>query len=96
MPTYSRTDSFFRDYKSLESGERKQFKAAVKKLVADLRGDSFRKGLRVKAVEGSKGVFEMTWAKDGRATFEYGPSIKPNDPHIIWRRCGGHRIFSEP
>jgi hypothetical protein len=96
VPTYSRTDSFFRDYKSLDSDERKQFKAAVKKFVADLRRGSFRKGLRVKGVEGSEGVFEMTWAKDGRATFEYGPSIKPNDPHIIWRRCGGHRIFSEP
>jgi hypothetical protein len=96
VPTYSRTDSFFRDYKSLDDNERKQFKAAVKKFVADLRRGNFRKGLRVKGVEGSEGVFEMTWAKDGRATFQYGTPIKSEEPHVIWRRCGGHRILSEP
>lgn len=32
----------------------------------------------------------MTWAADGRATFEYGQEIRPGEPHIIWRRIGTH------
>jgi len=41
----------------------------------------------------------MTWSfagPDGRATFEYGDSILPDEPHIIWRRVGTHDIFREP
>ncbi len=34
----------------------------------------------------------MTWADDGRATFSYGKSDQPDDPHIIWRRIGTHDI----
>jgi hypothetical protein len=70
--------------------------AAVEKLVADLRRGTFRKGLRVKRVQAHEGVGEMTWAPDGRATFEYGESIHAGDPHIIWRRIGGHEIFDSP
>jgi hypothetical protein len=40
----------------------------VKKFVADLeRGQRFRRGLRVKGVQGSPGLYEMTGAGDGRA-----------------------------
>jgi hypothetical protein len=38
----------------------------------------------------------MTWAADGRATFEYGQEIRPGEPHIIWRRIGTHDIFRQP
>ena len=49
------------------------FLAAVAQFVEDLRvGGPFRKGLRVKGVQGASGVFEITWADDGRATFQYG------------------------
>ncbi len=44
-------------------------------------------------VQGAPGVFEMTWAKDGRATWQYGPEQRPGTPHVIWRRIGGHAIF---
>jgi hypothetical protein len=47
-------------------------------------------------VEGAEGIFEMTWAPDGRATFQYGQSIKAGEPHVIWRRVGSHDIFSTP
>jgi hypothetical protein len=38
----------------------------------------------------------MTWAADGRATFEYGQEMRRGDPHIIWRRIGTHDIFGQP
>ncbi len=70
---------------------------AVADMIKDLRAKrSLRAGLRVRGVEGHPGVFEMTWAPDGRATFEYGPEKKPGEKHIIWRRIGGHEIFDNP
>lgn len=38
----------------------------------------------------------MTWAADGRATFEYGEPMLPGQPHIIWRRIGTHEVFRNP
>jgi hypothetical protein len=32
----------------------------------------------------------------GRATFEIGKSLKDDEPHIIWRRIGGHDILDHP
>jgi hypothetical protein len=62
--------------------------------VADLeRGQGFRKGLRVKGVQGSPGLYEMTWAGDGRATFSYGASIRADEPHIVWHRVGDHGVI---
>lgn len=67
---------------------------AVANFIADLNaGGGFRNGLRVKGVQGSKGVYEMTWAEDGRATFSYGDSIRAGEPHVIWRRVGKHDIL---
>jgi hypothetical protein len=66
------------------------------KFVADLGGGRFRRGLRVKAVQGAPGIFEMTWAGDGRATFQYGDERRPGHPHVIWRRIGTHDIFARP
>jgi hypothetical protein len=56
----------------------------------------FRAGLRVKAVHGAQGVFEMTWAPDGRTTFEYGEEQIRGKPHVIWRRVGSHDVFRSP
>lgn len=73
------------------------FLTAVAQFVEDLRsGGRFRKGLRVKSVKGMPGVFEMTWAGDGRATFEYGTPVRKGEPHVIWRRVGTHTIFGNP
>lgn len=62
----------------------------------DLRRGRFRKGLRVKSIQGAVGLFEMTWAPDGRATFQYGPETVTGDPHVIWRRVGTHDVFGRP
>jgi len=97
LPTYGRTGRFAKDYAALSSGEKKRFKGAVDKSVADLKAKrAFRKGLRVKGVKGAPGIFEMSWADDGRATFEYGEEQVEGEPHIVWRRVGTHEIFDGP
>ena len=74
MPTRDVLASFWRDPDRLTPEQQWAFRAAVEKFVADpTTGEGFRAGLRVKRVQGHAGVWEMTWAPDGRATFEYGP-----------------------
>ena len=96
MPTYALTEQFRRDYERLTATEREQFKRAVNKFIQDLPMRKFRASLRVKGIRGASGIFELTWAGDGRATFQYGDAIIEGEPHIVWRRCGGHEIFSTP
>jgi hypothetical protein len=96
MPTHDELEQFQRDFAALTVAERRAFLAAVPKFVADLQRRRFRAGLRVRGVEGHPGVFEMTWAPNGRATFQYGPPVHDDEPHIIWRRCGTHDIFDNP
>ena len=95
MPTYERTRRFDRDLSVLTQAQRQRFRGAVVKFVADLGAGRFRKGLRVRGIEGAPGIFEMTWAPDGRATFQYGES-RGSGPHVIWRRVGTHDEFGEP
>jgi hypothetical protein len=95
MLTHEEDDSFWRDFDRLTVAQKAEFKSAIAELVADLKRGSFRKGLRIKRVQGRSDVWEMTWAGDGRALFRYGPSVRPGDPHIIWLRIGGHEIFDE-
>lgn len=75
--------------------QHRRFRVAVEKFVADLRAGRLRKSLGVRGIEGAPGIFEMTWAPDGRATFEYGES-RGSGPHVIWRRVGTHAVFGEP
>ena len=96
MPTHFEEERFLADLARLTHREREVFRAAVAKFVVDLRAGRFRKGLRVKRLQGHAGLWEMTWADDGRATFRYGDSIRPGDPHIVWRRVGSHDIFENP
>lgn len=77
MPTYERLARFNRDDGALSDEEKQAFREAMGKFVEDLEsGRGFRKGLRVKGVRGAPGVFEMTWAENGRATFSFGRSIR--------------------
>jgi hypothetical protein len=97
VPTYGQAPRFQRDFKRLQGGEQARFRLAVGKFIEDLqKGGPFRASLRVRGVEGTDGVFEMTWAGDGRATFEYGQERRPGEPHVIWRRVGTHSIFTQP
>jgi hypothetical protein len=96
MPTWDQLLSFRQDLKHLTPGEKAAFKKAVARFVADLRTGTFRKGLRVKKMSGHADIWEMTWAPDGRATFQYGDEVQPGEQHIIWRRIGTHDIFGRP
>lgn len=96
MPTYEAEPAFFRDLDHLTDQQRSIFFAAVRKFVADLDTGQIRTGLRVKAMPGHPGVYEMSWAPDGRATFSFGDPVKDGQPHIVWRRIGTHDVFDRP
>ena len=94
MPTFERLRRFDRDVAALSDAQKDAFRSAVQKFVDDLgRGQGFRKGLRVKGIRGAPGMFELTWADDGRATFSYSESIREGEPHIVWHRVGTHDIL---
>ena len=97
MPTREILDSFWPGWDRLSPADQRAFLAAVQKFVHDLRaGRGIRTGLRVKGVQGARGIYELSWAADGRATFQFGRAVIDDEPHIIWRRIGGHEIISKP
>jgi len=99
---FERTERFRTDYKNLNAEERTTFKqvipgfnTACDRYVA--MSLPFPEAYRVKKVRNTDRIFEMTWSfsgPDGRATFEW-VDIK-GARGILWRRCGGHRIFQDP
>ena len=97
MPTYAWLARFRADFEHLTATQQAAFLLAVNQFVEDLRsGRPFRKGLRVKGIQGASGIFEMTWADDGRATFEYGAEVVKGEAHVVWRRVGTHSVFKQP
>lgn len=97
MPTYAWLARFRADFERLSSAQQAAFLTAVAQFVEDLgAGRPVRRGLRVKGVKGAPGIFEMTWADDGRATFEFGAEVVPGQPHVVWRRVGTHDVFGRP
>ena len=96
MPTYAQTASSRRDYAALSPEQKAAFRRAVARFIEDIVGGAFRKGLRVKGVRGAKGIYEMTWASNGRATFQYGSPEVEGEAHVIWRRIGTHDILDAP
>lgn len=98
MPTHDEASQFLREFAGLAPDQQARFLDAMRKMVNDLKaGQPFRPSLRAKGVQGHPGIFEMTWERtDGRATFEFGPEQRPGEPHIIWRRIGGHDILQNP
>ncbi|MEV7547459.1 hypothetical protein [Streptomyces sp. NPDC089915] len=97
MPTYETLTRFTHDLGHLTPAQHRRFIRVVRDaFVPDLRtGGPFRPGLRVKGVRAAPGVYELTWAPDGRATFTYGRH-RDHGRHIIWRRVGGHDILHRP
>jgi len=93
MPTFEPEPSFLNDFKALTPEQKRLFRVARRKFVADLRVGRFRSGLRVKGYQGIPGALEMTWAPDGRALFQFGAPVRGDEPHIIWLRVGTHDIF---
>jgi hypothetical protein len=97
VPTFEWQALFGRDWEALTAAQRTAFRDAVAAFVADLaEGNGFRKGLRVKKMQGRDDVWELAWAPDGRATFHFGPQVRSGEPHIVWRRIGTHKIFTRP
>jgi hypothetical protein len=75
---------------------REQFVPAADRVAADTAA-KWPAGLRVRHVEGARGIWEMPWSfsgPDGRATFEWFEI--GGERAIRWRRVGGHSIFSDP
>jgi hypothetical protein len=96
-PTYELLPGFAREFARMPREQRRAFQAAVKKLVEALRkGGEPPNSLRVKRVQGTKDVWEMSYSGDGRATFRYGAKVKPSETHVEWLRVGGHEILSRP
>lgn len=97
MPTFAWLTRFRTDFERLTPAQQAAFLVAVEQFVADLRlRRRFRRGLRVKGIQGAAAIYEMTWADDGRATFQYGDTVLEGEPHVIWRRVGTHQIFKQP
>jgi hypothetical protein len=97
VPTFAWLASFGADFDRLTPAQQAAFLAAVAQFIEYLReGGPFRKGLRVKGVQGASGIFEMTWADNGRATFQYGDAVLEGEPNVIWRRVGTHDILRQP
>ena len=95
-PTFHLEPRFERDFVRLTPQQRGALERAVAKFVAGLRSGQMPLGLRVKGLQGAPGVFELTWAPDGRATFSFGEEVVPGEPHIIWRRVVTHAVFGQP
>jgi hypothetical protein len=98
MPTREVLASFWRDWERLTPQQQRAFRTALAQFIADLSSGSqrFHPRLRVKRVRGHPRIWEMTWAPDGRATFEYGGSVHSGEAHIVWRRIGTHSVFRRP
>lgn len=97
VPTFERMPRFDADRNNLTADQQDRFLASVREFVEDLRlGGGFRPGLRVKGIRATAGVFEMSWAPDGRGTWQYGDPIVEGEAHAIWRRVGTHGIFARP
>jgi hypothetical protein len=102
---YGQTDRFKGDVRRLSDDEKKLFAGVVRKrfvpaaerFAAGNARERWPASLRVKAVEGAPGIWEMTWSSsgpDGRATFEWRDF--DGQRGILWRRVGGHEIFADP
>lgn len=96
MPTYEVTPRFITDLDHLTPEQRQRFLRVVHgSFVPDLRVGRFRAGLRIKGLRCAPGVYELTWAGDGRATWSYGKPIR-GVQHIVWHRVGTHSVLTRP
>ncbi|WP_411152667.1 hypothetical protein [Streptomyces sp. A30] len=98
MPTFETLPRFTADLQHLTPTQRRRFRRVVlDAFVPDLRpGRQFRPGLRIKGVRCAPGVYELTWAPDGRATWSYGREVVAGARHIVWHRIGTHSILDRP
>ncbi|MEE1928814.1 hypothetical protein V1J52_11550 [Streptomyces sp. TRM 70351] len=97
MPTFETLPRFTADFQRLTPTQRWRFRRAVlDAFVPDLRTGLFRPGLRIKGVRCAPGLYELTWAPDGRATWSYGREVFAEARHIVWHRIAAHSILNRP
>jgi hypothetical protein len=81
MPTWAVDDSFWGDYRRLSPEEREAFKTAkmeFSKVLKDWESGGcvglprFPAKLGITRMVNNPGVFELAWAGDGRATWQFG------------------------
>jgi hypothetical protein len=98
VPTYDLPEQVFREFQKLSLEQQRRFLRALGEFVQGLRQQppTFPPRLRVKRVQGHPGVWELSFAGDGRATFEYGAEQSRGEPHVVWRRIGDQSIVRSP
>jgi hypothetical protein len=98
VPTFERLARFDRECRRLLRELQQAFLAMPPLFVAALKEKppAFPPALRVHRVQGATGIWEITFAPDGRATFQYGEQVLAGEPHVIWRRVGHHGVLDEP
>nr|MDT0667593.1 hypothetical protein [Micromonospora sp. DSM 115978] len=98
-PTFDVTAQFEAEYGRLTPAERAAFRAALRLFIEGIRdGGYFHPRLRVKSYTSINGVFEMSWAKNGRALWRYGDPLPatPHERHVQWLAVGSHSIYKRP
>jgi len=95
LPTYETSPEFRYLYSRLIPDQKRAFRRAVKEFVTDLeRGEGFGPGYASKASKAPPpGLFEMTWARDGRPVFSYGAAVREGEAQVIWHAVGTHAIL---
>jgi hypothetical protein len=98
VPTYDWDQQFINEFNRLPPADKILFRQAVQQVIADLKAARpFHPRLRVKAVQGTTGIIEVTWdMPNGRATFNFEKPRRAGEAHIHWRRIGGHDILKQP
>lgn len=82
-PTFETFPVFERDLARLDPEQQRRFRAAARHFVEDLDRGQFRPDLRVKRVQGTSAVWEMTFSPDGRSTWQYGDEVRPGDSRPV-------------
>ncbi len=96
-PTFELGTGFAREFTRLPREQQRAFRKAIAKLVEAFKQDREPpRSLRIKRVQGTDDVWEMSYSGDGRATFRYGSKRKSGETHVVWLRVGGHEILSRP
>ncbi|MEU2855567.1 hypothetical protein [Streptomyces syringium] len=73
MPSFETLPRFTADLQHLTPAQRRRFhRVVLDSFVPDLRTELFRPGLRIKGIRCAPGVYELTWARNSRATWQYG------------------------
>jgi hypothetical protein len=98
VPTFDRLALFKREYRRLTPEQQARFKVAVAKLIVALSQTPPRVPGEplVNTLAGHRGVYELRFARDGRATFTFAPPVREGKPHVIWRRIGAHEVLDRP